>query len=762
MLFQQTLFIFISAFSAAINIQATKNWVNYVNTLQGTNSTFELSRGNTYPTLAMPWGMNFWTPQTGINRDGWIYKYTATTIRGFRQTHQCSPWTNDYSAFSLMPVSGKLVVNQEQRALSFDHKNEIAKPHYYKVEFDNKLLTEMSPTERGVYFRFTFPKDSNSFVVVDANSGGSMVKFFPKEDKIVGYCKNANNSVSKDFANYFVIIFDQPFTTKGTWENNSGELSPDNSEASGDYVGAYVGFKKGAIVNARVISSFISIEQAELNFKHELASAKRLEDIKEKAENAWNKQLGKIEAEGGSSEEMATFYSSFFRSMLFPRQFFEYNDQNKPIYYSPYDYKVHDGFMYTDEGFWDTFRAQFPLNIILHPQMHGRYMKSIIDAYDQSGWLPSWSFPGHSGGMIGNHAFSLLADAYVKGIRTFDTKRALEAMRHDANNKGPRGPSIGRDAVTDYQTLGYVPSPKYGEATAKTLEYAYDDFCAMQLAKGTGSKENEAFFGKSIFNYKNVYDSTSGFVRGKHIDGSWVPDFDPERWGGAFIEGNAWHYQWSVFHDIQGLINLMGSDKKFTMKLDSVFTVPNTFKVGTYGHVIHEMAEMVMINMGQYAHGNQPIQHMPYLYTYAGEPWKTQQWVRTIMDKLYNSGPDGFCGDEDQGQTSSWYVISAMGLYSVCPGTDQYVIGSPVFPKMKVHLENGKTLTIEAKNNSLKNPYIQSATLNGKSFTKNWIKYSDLMKGGIIHYEMSNTPNTLRGITAEDRPFSVTPASVIK
>lgn len=732
------------------------NWVKYVNTLQGTNSTFELSRGNTYPTLAMPWGMNFWTPQTGENRNGWIYQYKATTIRGFRQTHQCSPWTNDYAAFSLMPVSGQLQVNQRKRALPFSHNNEVAKPHYYKVEFNNKLTAEMSPTERGVFMRFSFPKNEDAYVVIDANNGGSMVKIFPEQHKVVGYCKNANHSVNKDFANYFVIVFDQDFVTKGTWKNNEGDITADKLEDAGDYVGAYIGFKKGAVVNAKVASSFISIEQAELNLEQELASAKKLEQIKKKAENAWNKQLAKIEVEGGTNEEIATFYSSFFRSMLFPRQFFEYNKNNKPIYYSPYDYKVHEGYMYTDDGFWDTFRAQFPLNTLLHPEMHGKYMQSLLDAYDQSGWLPSWSFPGHSGGMIGNHAFSLFADAYIKGIRTFDPLKALEAMRHDAMQKGPRGPSIGRDAAQQFREIGYISTPEHGEATAKTLEYTYNDFCAMQVAKLSGNKEHEEFFSKTIFNYKNVYDYETQFMRGRMKDGKWMPNFDPLAWGGAFIEGCAWHYHWSVFHDVQGLINLMQGDKNFVAKLDSVFSITNKFNVGTYGREIHEMTEMSMINMGQYAHGNQPIQHMPYLYTYAGEPWKTQERVRIVMDKLYNSGPDGFCGDEDQGQTSAWYVISAMGLYSVCPGTDQYVIGSPVFRKMKIHLENGKTIVIEAKNNSINNPYIQSATLNGKSFNRNWITHTELTNGAVIKYEMSNKPNKDRGTSINDRPFSLT------
>ncbi len=734
---------------------AEKDFVNYVNTLQGTNSKFELTRGNTYPTLAMPWGMNFWTPQTGVNRDGWIYQYFKDSIRGFRQTHQCSSWTNDYAAFSLMPVSGKLVVDQYQRSLRFDHKNEIAKPHYYKVTFDNNLTTEMSPTERGVYFRFSFPQEKDAYVVLDGNSGGSMVRIYPEEQKIVGYCKNANHSVPQGFTNYFVVKFNKPFKAYGTWKNDKGEISKDSKEAFGNYVGSYIQFSSGEKVEAKVISSFISIEQAELSFQKELAGLNTLEDAKSKAQDAWNKQLGKIEVEGGTPEEKATFYSCFFRSMLFPRKFYEYDANNNPIYYSPYDGKLHEGYMYTDNGFWDTFRAQFPLNIFLHPEMHGRYVKSLVDAYDQSGWLPSWSFPGHSCGMVGNHAASLLADAYVKGVRTFDADKALEAMYHEATNKGTIGPSNGRDGWQDYFKLGYVPYPGYAESVAKTLEFCYDDFCAMQVARLSGNSHYEEIFKRQIYNYKNVYDPGTRFMRGKQKDGKWVPNFDPSEWGGPYTEGCAWHYHWSVFHDIQGLINLMGGDHNFVAKLDSVFSVPNTFKVGTYGRVIHEMAEMEMIDMGQYAHGNQPIQHMIYLYNYAGSPWKTQYWAREVMQKLYSSTPDGYPGDEDQGQTSSWYVISALGLYSVCPGTDQYVVSSPVFPKMTVHLENGKTLTIVSDGNSLKNRYIQSASLNGEKFTRTWLTYKELMNGGTIQYKMGNKPNKSWGTSIKDRPYSV-------
>lgn len=732
------------------------DWVNYVNTLQGTNSKFELTRGNTYATTAYPWGMNFWTPQTGEVGSGWIYQHFRDSIRGFRQTHQCSSWTNDYGAFSVMPVVGELKVDQYGRAARFSHDKEVAKPNYYKVEFENGQITEMSPTERGVYFRFTYPQGEKAYLVLDGHRGGNQVRIYPEERKIVGFTQNGNHSCPQGFANYFVLYFNKPFKSYGTWKDDAGIVSSSSKDVVSRHAGAYVQFEAGTIVEAKVISSFISIEQAEMNYRRELAGLKSLEEARKLAGEAWNKELGKVEVEGGTEEEKATFYSCFFRSMLFPRKFYEYDANGNPIYYSPYDGRLHEGYMYTDNGFWDTFRAQFPLNALLHPEMHQRYIQSLLDAYDQSGWLPSWSFPGHSCGMVGNHAASLLADAYVKGFR-FDTEKALKAMLHEATNKGPYGPSNGRDCWQDYYTIGYIPYPETRESVAKTLEFCYDDFCAMRVGELSGNEYYAGLFRKQVLNYKNVFDPVTRFFRGKNRKGEWMPkEFDPKEWGGPYTEGGAWHYRWSVFHDVQGLINLMGGDTKFVAALDSVFSEDNTFKVGTYGFAIHEMTEMAMINMGQYAHGNQPIQHMIYLYNYAAAPWKAQYWARQVMNRLYSSGPNGYPGDEDQGQTSSWYVISAMGLYSVCPGTDQYIIGSPVFPKMKIHLENGKTLVIQAKNNSLENCYIQSAKLNGKEFTRTWLSYDELMQGGVIEYQMGNQPNMTRGIAPADKPYSYT------
>jgi predicted alpha-1,2-mannosidase len=728
--------------------------VQYVNTLQGTDSKFELSWGNTYPTTALPYGMHTWAAQTGKNGEGWKYQYSVNTIRGFQQAHQCSPWVSDYGVFSLMPEAGELIVDQDKRAAAFSHANETAKPHYYKVKFDNGISTEMSPTERGAHLRFSFPKGKDAYIVLDGYTKQSKITIIPGERKITGYVNN-QRFAPESFRNYFVIIFDQPFEAYGIWENKNNTIQPDAAEAEGDGKGAYIRFKKGVKVQARVASSYISAEQAQVTWERELGIHKTLEQTKSNAASVWNKLLGRVLVEGGTEEQKATFYSCLFRANLFSRQFFEYDKNGNPYYWSPYDAKVHSGYMYTDNGFWDTFRSQFPLTNILHPAMQGRYMQALLDAQKQCGWLPSWSFPGETGGMVGNHSISLLTDAWVKGIRSFNPDSALKAYAHEAMNKGPWGGANGRAGWKEYWQLGFVPYPESEGSTAQTLEYAYDDFCAWQLARMTGNKFYEEIFGRVMFNYRNVFDSTIGFMRGRRNDGSWKTDFDPYVWGGPYTEGNAWHYNWSVFHDVQGLINLTGGDKRFTSKIDSVFTAPNTVKYGTYGTMIHEMKEMVLSGMGQYAHGNQPIQHMIYLYSYAGQPWKTQYHVRQVMEKLYNSSEKGFPGDEDQGGMSSWYVLSALGIYSVCPGTDQYVLGSPVFPKATITMENGKQFIIEAVNNNKENVYIQSATLNGVQHTKNYITYSGLANGGHLKFEMDSLPNQQRGINENDRPFSL-------
>ena len=731
---------------------AEKDLVQYVNTLQGTNSTYELSWGNTYPTTAVPYPMNSWSPQTGKNGDGWKYQYSATTIRGFQPTHQCSPWVGDYGVFSLMPVP-ELVVDESKRATPFSHDKEIAKPHYYKVTLENGITTEFSPTTRSAHFRFSFPAKGDAFLVLDGYTKTSQVQIDVANHRITGYVHNGAFS-PKTHKNYFIIQFDKPFVSYGTWENRKNTIQKNNLRREGEGIGAYVQFAKGSKVQAKVSTSYISPEQAEVTMTRELGKHSSVEVTKQAAADVWNQLLNRVLVEGGTEEDMKTFYSCMFRANLFSHKFYEEKEDGSPYYYSPYDEKIHDGYMFTDNGFWDTFRSQFPLTNILHPTMQGQYMQALLDAQEQCGWLPSWSFPSETGGMVGNHSISLLTDAWVKGIRTFDPEKALKAYAHEAMNKGPWGGANGRVRWKDYYQLGYIPYPESMGSTAQTLEYCYDDFCAYQLAKMTGNKFYEEVFARQIYNYKNVYDPSVGFMRGRKLDGSWA-DFDAFEWGGPYCEGNAWHYNWSVFHDVQGLIDLTGGDERFVAKIDSVFALPGIVKYGTYGTKIHEMLEMELAKMGQYAQGNQPIQHMIYLYSYAGQPWKTQYWIRQVMDRLYNSSENGYPGDEDQGGMSSWYVLSALGIYSVCPGTDEYVLGSPKFRKTTITMEDGKKFVIEAKGNSKDNVYIQNATLNGKRHTRNYIHYSDIVNGGVLELQMGNQPEKTRGTAKEDRSFSL-------
>lgn len=744
-----------ACFIACSLMAEAKDWTQYVNPLMGTQSSFELSTGNTYPAIARPWGMNFWTPQTGKMGDGWQYTYTANKIRGFKQTHQPSPWINDYGQFSIMPVTGKLEFDEEKRASWFSHKGEIATPSYYKVYLaEHDVVTEMTPTERAVLFRFTFPENEHSYIVVDAFDKGSYVKVIPEENKIIGYTTRNSGGVPENFKNYFVIEFDKPFTYKGTFADK--KLEEGNLEQKADHTGAIIGFstRKGEIVHARIASSFISFEQAAQNLK-ELGNDS-FEQLAQKGNDAWNNVLGKIEVEGGNLDQYRTFYSCLYRSLLFPRKFYEFTADGQPIHYSPYNGQVLPGYMYTDTGFWDTFRCLFPFLNLMYPSVNKEIQEGLINTYKESGFFPEWASPGHRGCMIGNNSASVLVDAYMKGVKVDDVKTLYEGLIHGTENVHPEVSSTGRLGYQYYNKLGYVPyDVKINENTARTLEYAYDDWCIYQLAKALNRPKKEIeLFAKRAMNYRNVFDKESKLMRGRNENGQFQSPFSPLKWGDAFTEGNSWHYSWSVFHDPQGLIDLMGGKKMFITMLDSVFAVPPVFDDSYYGQVIHEIREMTVMNMGNYAHGNQPIQHMIYLYNYAGQPWKAQYWLRQVMDRMYTPGPDGYCGDEDNGQTSAWYVFSALGFYPVCPGTDEYVIGAPLFKKATLHFENGNNLVIDAQNNSKENLYIESLRVNGQESTRNYLKHADLLQGGTIEFKMDSHPNLNRGINDDDAPYS--------
>ena len=730
--------------------------VDYVSTLVGTESKIELSTGNTYPAVAMPWGMNFWMPQTGKMGNGWAYVYSADKIRGFKQTHQPSPWINDYGQFSILPITGKAEFDQDKRASWFSHKAEIATPYYYRVYLaDYDIVAELAPTERACAMRFTYPENDKSFVVVDAFDKGSYVKILPEKQMIVGYTTKNSGGVPDNFKNYFVVKFDKPFTYKAAVAD--GTVGEGNTEATCNHAGAIIGFqtKRGEVVNVQVASSFISEEQALRNLG-ELKDG-CFDRIKAEGRKTWNNVLGKIEIEDQNIDHKRTFYSCLYRSVLFPRSFFEYDAQGKVVHYSPYNGKVLPGYMFTDTGFWDTFRCLFPLLNVMYPSMNTKMQEGLVNAYKESGFLPEWASPGHRGCMVGNNSASIVADAYLKGLRGYDAEELWKAVVHGANNVHPTVSSTGRLGHEYYNKLGYVPyDVKINENVARTLEYAYNDWCIYKFGKALGKSEKELkpFLARS-YNYKNVFDPETKLMRGRNKDGKFQTPFSPLKWGDAFTEGNSWHYTWSVFHDPQGLINLMGGKQNFNQMLDSVFNVPPLFDDSYYGGVIHEIREMQIMNMGNYAHGNQPIQHMIYLYGYSGQPWKTQYWIREVMDKLYTAHPDGYCGDEDNGQTSAWYVFSAMGFYPVCPGSNQYVLGVPYFDKLTLHLENGKSLTVTAKGNSDDTRYVNAMTLNGETYNHNYLTHDAVMNGGNIVFDMSTTPNTQRGTLAEDVPYSL-------
>ena len=738
----------------ALHGKAT-NYADYVNPLIGTQSTYEFSSGNTYPAIARPWGMNFWTPQTGKMGDGWQYMYTATKIRGFKQTHQPSPWINDYGQFSIMPVVGEPVFDENKRASWFSHKGEEAKAYYYKVYLaEHDVVTELVPTERAALFRFTFPENEHSYVVIDAFDKGSYVKIDAANNRIIGYSTKNSGGVPDNFKNYFVIEFDKPFTYKATVADSC--ISVDKAEQEANHAGAIIGFatRKGEKVHARVASSFISQAQALENLK-ELGNDS-FDVLVEKGKTAWNEALGRIEVEGGNLDQYRMFYSCLYRSLLFPRKFYEIDANGQVVHYSPYNGQVLPGYMYTDTGFWDTFRCLFPLLNLAYPSVNKEIQEGLVNTYKESGFFPEWASPGHRGCMVGNNSASVLVDAYMKGVKVDDLKTLYEGLLHGTKNVHPEVSSTGRLGYEYYNKLGYVPCDvKIHENAARTLEYAYDDWCIYKLAKELKRPKKEIkLFAERAMNYKNLFDSETKLMRGKKENGEFMKPFSPLKWGDAFTEGNSWHYTWSVFHDPQGLIDLMGGDKAFASMLDSVFSVPPVFDDSYYGFVIHEIREMTVMNMGNYAHGNQPIQHMIYLYNYAKQPWKAQYWLRQVMNKMYTPTPDGYCGDEDNGQTSAWYVFTALGFYPVCPGSNEYVVGAPLFKKATIHLENGKDVTIEAPLNSEENLYIKEMKLNGKSYTHNYFSHEDLMNGAKIQIEMSNLPNENRGIAAEDAPYS--------
>ena len=728
--------------------------VQYVNPLVGSHSTGGLSTGNTYPAIALPWGMNFWTPQTGKMGDGWCYTYDAEKIRGFKQTHQPSPWMNDYAMFNIMPECGDApIYDENKRASWFSHKAEVSKPHYYKVYLaDYDITTEIAPTSRAAIFRFTCAEGKN-FVIVDAFDRGSYVKVIPGENKVVGYTTRNSGGVPEGFKNYFVLQFDRPFAYTSTADE--GKESK-NLEMQSKHAAAAVGFqtKRGEQLNVRVASSFISIEQAEQNLK-ELGS-KSLEEVSEAGRQEWNKVLSVIDVDDNSDvDRLRTFYSCLYRSTLFPRSFYEINAKGEVVHYSPYNGQVLPGYLFADTGFWDTFRALFPAgqpDVPEHePEDAGRLGQCLTRraASCPNGALPA-TVPAW-------WATTRRASWPMPTSRASAATTSMPFGKPSSMAPTPTCPARPAAASSGRPTTSWAMFP----TTASTRALPAPWSMPSTTGASTSSVRHWASLRRKSRSMPNTPSTTRtsstrshNLMRGKLANGEWAPNFNPFKWGDAFTEGNSWHYSWSVFHDPQGLIDLMGGKDVFNQMLDSVFILPPIFDDSYYGGVIHEIREMQIMNMGNYAHGNQPIQHMIYMYDYSGQPWKTQYWLRETMNRMYNAHADGYCGDEDNGQTSAWYIFTAMGFYPVCPGSGEYVLGAPYFKKMTLHLENGKDVVITAPQQSDVNRYVGSLRVNGTAYDKNYVNHTDLIDGMKMDYTMQSEPNRQRGTSAEAAPYS--------
>ena len=743
------LVVAVGALAAVMWLRADPQPVMLVDPLIGSDSNRELSHGNTFPAVALPHGMIHWTPQTG---DGhWIYQYKATAFQGIRGSHSPSVWMGDYASMTVMPMVGRPVLDPKKRAARYSHAHELARPHYYRLTLPKQQITvEVAPGQRGCRMRLTFPKTDKAVVLLDIHPGAGELQVLPGQRSVYALSRNGQRGNPPNFAGHFVIRADQPIKSFGAL--HGATTLPGAKIIAGQRVGAYLIFstQKVQTINLSIASSFISREQALTTLKAELSGVD-FDTLKDRARQRWNEELGRVEVESPRRADKVKFYTALYRALLFPRDLTERDPGGKRRYYSPYDGRTHRGVMYTDSGFWDTYRAQLPLLALLVPRRTGEMIQGLVQAYEQGGWLPKWPSPGYRSVMIGTHADAVIADAYARGVRNFDADKALEGMLKHASIPGS-GPYAGRVGIRSYAALGYVPADQVEHATSRTLEFAYGDYCVARLAQARGREiEARRLFARAR-NYVNVFDRATGFMRGRLHNGAWTEPFDPFEWGGPYVEGCAWHYLWSVQHDVPGLTKLLGGRAALAAKLDAMLAAPTTFKVGSYKRVIHEMREQQLARMGQYAHPNEPVHHVLYLYNYAGQPWKTQRRVREVMSRLYGVGPDGLLGDEDTGQLSAWFVFSAMGLYPVVPGQPIYALGSPLFDRVTLRLPGDKRFVVRAEGNSPGKPYIQQATLNGAPLTRSWITHAAVVAGGELVLRMGPQPNKAWASRPADAP----------
>ncbi|MFI1847766.1 GH92 family glycosyl hydrolase [Streptomyces sp. NPDC020480] len=758
-----------------------KHLSDYAVTTRGTNSSGSFSRGNNFPATAVPNGFNFWTPVTNAGSLSWLYEYARgnnadnlPTVQAFSASHEPSPWMGDRQTFQVMPSVASDVpdAGRTARALPFRHSNETARPHYYGVTFENGLKAEVTPTDHAALLRFTYPGDDASVIFDNVNGDGGLT--LDAENGVVTGYSDVKSGLSTGAGRMFVYgVFDAPVSAGGKLSGGGGK----------DVTG-YFRFKPGAdrTVTLRIATSLISLDQAKTNLDREIPTSASFTQVKSRAQAAWDNILGRIEVEGATRDQLTTLYSSLYRLYLYPNSAFENTGTvEKPRYQYASAFskpagentpthtgaKIVDGRVYVNNGFWDTYRTTWPAYSLLTPKRAGEMVDGFVQQYKDGGWISRWSSPGYADLMTGTSSDVAFADAYLKGV-DFDAEAAYEAALRNATTV-PTSGGVGRKGMDRSPFLGYTTTDTH-EGLSWALEGYLNDFGLAKMGKALYAKTKKArykeesdYFLRRAQNYVKLFDDKAGFFQGKDADGQWRVEsgkYDPRVWGYDYTETNGWGYAFTAPQDSRGLANLYGGRSGLAKKLDTYFSTPETASpdfVGSYGGVIHEMTEARDVRMGMYGHSNQVAHHAAYMYDAAGQPWKTQEKVREVLSRLYTGSEigQGYHGDEDNGEQSGWYVFSALGFYPLVMGGSEYAVGSPLFTKATVHLENGRDLVVRAPKNSARNVYVQGLRVNGKPWNSTALPHDLLARGGTLDFDMGAKP-TKWGTGKGAAPTSIT------
>jgi len=712
----------------AIDSASPESPADLVNLLQGTRSTPQFSTGNTLPIAALPFGMAHWTLQSQ-DKTPWMFHPEQRRIQGLRCTHQLSPWLGDYGQATFLPFRGKPRAAAADRASSYQVETARLRPYSLELFLLRyRTRVELVPTARCCVLLADFETEPEEpfwaeeprGLIVDIPQTATEVQQQPAQRRIRFTSTATSGGTPENFATYYVLEFSEPYATCDV-------------ERSGENRIAVVGFKGIASLQVKIATSFISFEQAELNLAREIGERKFVE-LRESAKAEWNTHLRRIEIAGATLEQRQIFYSCLYRTLLFPRTWHEPDAAGGVHHFSAFNGKVEPGVMYADHGYWDVYRAWYPLMSILFPERLGEILQAWVNAYKEGGWLPQFPSPGYRACMTGSLIDAVFGDAAVKSVGGFDLATAYEGLKKHATMPGDPSKGYGRVGVEEYLKLHYVPADLIEQSAAETVDAAFGDFCIAQVARMLGRDDDARMFMKRSGNWRNIFDERVRFPRGKNSDGSWLTPFDPFTWGSPYVEGSAWQHRWDAPQDIPGMIAAMGGPEASAAALEKMLTLEPIFNVGVYGAEIHEMSEMAAVGFGQYAQSNQPVHHLLYLFAHAGRPDRTQFWARRVMQELYTK--DSFPGDEDTGSMAAWYVLSALGVYPACPGKAEYTLGSPLFPRATLHLAQGKTLVIEAEGNGPSTVFVQGTMLDGEIVHGPTVTHDELMRGGTLHRKM--------------------------